>query len=86
LNTQYQTRDQNGDDWQPYLVITATLPGDVNNDGSVNVFDVIDTVTAFGSTPASGNWNPEADFDCSLSVNVFDVIDAVTHFGQVVVP
>lgn len=83
-NALYDARDQSGGDFEAYLHVLATLPGDVSNDGCVDVFDVIDTVNAFGSAPGDPNWNVEADFDLNDLVDVFDVIAVVNNFGNCV--
>jgi len=79
------TRDQSpqkDSPGEPYLYVIATLAGDVDNDGDVDVFDAIAIVNSFGSTPGDPNWNEEADFDLNGAVNVFDVISLVNNFGQ----
>jgi parallel beta-helix repeat protein len=50
--------------------IEAPIPGDINGDGTVNQQDLETLVLAFGATPQSGNWNPDAD------LNQDDVVDA----------
>jgi len=57
------------------------LPGDVDGDGDVDVFDVIALVNAFGSTSGDPNWDPRCDFDGNGRVDVFDAITIVNNFG-----
>jgi len=58
------------------------IPGDVDADGQVNVFDAIAVVNAFGSQPGDPNWDPQADFDGNGQVDVFDAITLVNNFGR----
>lgn len=63
--------------WYPFLI-----PGDVNGNGEVDVFDVIATVNAFGTSPGDPNWDPWCDQDGSGAVDVFDIITVVNNFGR----
>ena len=44
-------------------------PGDINNDGVVNVFDLQRWAWAKGSHPGDLNWDPCADMDCDGDVD-----------------
>src|SRR5205085_11745070 len=44
-------------------ISAALFPGDADDDNGVNVFDLDLLIQAFNSTSASGNWNPNADFN-----------------------
>ena len=55
---------------------------DVNNDGVVNILDMIKVATALGSTPDSGYWNPAADVNGDGVVNILDLIVVDRHFGE----
>jgi hypothetical protein len=37
---------------------------------------------AYGSTPSSSNWNPEADFDNNGTVGLGDLLLLASHFNQ----
>jgi len=70
----------------PYFVklIFQTLPGDVNNDGIVNIQDVLIAAVAFGSQPGDPNWNPDADLDGNGIINILDILIIAVHFGDTV--
>ncbi len=51
--------------------------GDTNDDGVVNVFDLLDTLTAWGPCPIPC----PADFDLSGNVDVFDLLFVLSNWG-----
>jgi len=72
----------------PYMCIkegrtAPPIPGDVDRDGDVDVFDVISIVNAFGTRPGDPNWDGRADFDDNGQIDIFDVISLVNYFGTV---
>lgn len=56
-------------------------PVDVNQDGVVNIGDIVITIGAFGTTPASPNWNPAADVNGDGVVNITDIVLVINAFG-----
>jgi subtilisin family serine protease len=59
---------------------------DINGDNSVSTADLNALRTAFGSTSASGNWNPMADLNGDGSVSTADLSILRVNFGQVGTP
>jgi hypothetical protein len=62
--------------------LVVHLPGDVNGDGVVDIYDAIILASAFGSGPGSPNWNPAADLKSDGIVDIYDAIVLSAHFGQ----
>jgi len=59
------------------------IPGDVNGDGIVDIYDAIEAAKAFGSTPGSPSWNPAADQAPPFGqIDIFDIILIGMNFGQ----
>jgi len=67
------------------------IPGDVNDDGIVNTFDLWDLGKAYGShgpdynypgEPASPNWNPNCDFNKDLKVDASDLSTLSKNYGK----
>jgi len=54
---------------------------DVNNDGSVNIFDVAIAASAFGAWPGHPRWDPILDLNNDNVINIFDVAIAAANFG-----
>jgi hypothetical protein len=63
-------------------VVTVTIPGDINGDGTVDVYDTILLSAAFGSKLGSPNWNPNADINGDGIVDIYDVIIQSGNFNQ----
>jgi dockerin type I repeat protein/cohesin domain-containing protein len=62
------------------FVAHAKVLGDVNGDGKVNILDVGMVLAAYGSTPGSPNWNPNADFNNDGSAGIDDVSIVLQYF------
>ena len=58
------------------------IPGDINEDGVVDINDAILASHAFGSTPSDPDWNPAADLNEDRQIDIFDLIILVMNFGQ----
>jgi hypothetical protein len=63
-----------------YLVVRGThaagLPGDVNSDGTVNVFDLSILLSKWGTAGGSSDLNGDG------TVNVFDLSIVLSHWGE----
>jgi hypothetical protein len=60
-------------------VIYVGVPGDINKDGVVDVFDATILANACGSSPGNPRWNADADIDDNGVVDVFDFAILATH-------
>ena len=54
--------------------------GDINGDGTVDIFDALLLAAAYGSTPQDQRWNPNADLNRDGTVDIFDAIILSTRF------
>jgi hypothetical protein len=55
---------------------------DVNQDGTVDIFDIFIVAIAFGSTPESPRWNPPADINSDGIIDIFDIVVVACHYGE----
>ncbi|MGD0160668.1 MAG: G1 family glutamic endopeptidase [Candidatus Bathyarchaeia archaeon] len=62
--------------------VIVSIPGDLNGDFKVNISDLSIIARAFGSSPNSANWNPNADIDDNGKVNMSDIAILARHYGQ----
>jgi hypothetical protein len=58
------------------------LIGDANNDGAVNVFDILAVKSRWGRTPDSPDWIREYDVNNDGAMNVFDILTVKAHWGE----
>ncbi len=61
---------------------TRIPPWDTNQDGYVNIFDLIVVNMALGSTPNTQNWDARADVNRDGIVNVLDAVIVSSHLGE----
>ncbi len=64
-----------------FVLSSPALVGDVNNDGCVDVVDLLYLVDAFGAVTGDANYNPACDFNSDGSVDVIDLLTMVDNFG-----
>ncbi len=70
----------NADFWQ-YEIHGQPLPGDVTDEGHVDVVDLLWLVDAFGSVTGDPNYDPLCDFNFDGTVDVVDLLWLVQFFG-----
>jgi CARDB/Cohesin domain len=63
-------------------IIRVVIPGNINGDGIVDIFDAILLANAFGSSPGNPKWSPNADLMTNDMIDIFDAIILANHFGQ----
>jgi len=77
--------DANNTDRYPLMnqyVARLRLLGDVNDDGMVNMRDVLMAVQAFNSFRGYPRWNIDADLDGSGRVDMKDILTIVLNFNK----
>jgi len=64
--------------------VFVAMPGDVNADGIVDIFDCVIVALAFGSTHSDpiSPWNPNADINNDGTVDIFDMVVVALYFGE----
>jgi hypothetical protein len=62
--------------------VVVAMPGDINADGIVDIFDCVRIALAFSATSHDPNWDPNADIDNSNLIDIFDLVIVAIHFGE----
>ena len=74
--------------WMPALLyiadqaITHYLPGDVNHDGTVDIYDIVSLAAIYGSHRGDAQWNPKFDLRRDGIIDIFDLVLVCTNFGR----
>jgi hypothetical protein len=63
-------------------IIKVVIPGDINGDGTVDIYDAILLANAYNAVPGSSKWNPNADLKADDVIDIYDAITLANHFGQ----
>lgn len=66
-------------DIQEQIPVLQTLPWDINNDGIVDIQDLILVSNSFGQEPSQ---YPKADTNKDGHVDIIDLLIVATHFGE----
>jgi hypothetical protein len=62
--------------------LMITLPGDINGDTEVDIFDVVMICVSYGSEEGEERYNPFSDVDGNGKIEIFDAVIACTHYGE----
>jgi len=61
----------------------SSLVGDVNCDGTVDIYDATSVCNSYGSREGDPDWNPNANFAEEWDrINLYDVVTLIYHYGQ----
>ncbi len=63
-------------------IITVTIPGDVDGDFEVDIYDVVKICTVYGSRKGDPKYVPNRDINGDGIINLYDVVIACIHYGQ----
>jgi hypothetical protein len=58
------------------------IPGDLDGNGIVDIFDAVKFAGAYNSKPGDKNWNPNADLNGDGVVDIFDAVILAGHYDQ----
>lgn len=64
------------------IYVVTVFSADVNDDGIVDIVDIVLCALAFGSKPGNPNWNPYADLNQDGKVTITDIVMIAVHFGE----
>ncbi len=63
-------------------VVKVVIPGDIDGNGIVDIYDAIRLANAFGSEPSDDDWNPNADINNDAIIDIYDAILLANHYGE----
>ncbi len=62
--------------------VISKYPGDIDEDGQVDVIDLLTFVDSFGKTEGDSGYDPRCDMNADNSVDVVDLLMLVADFGK----
>jgi len=62
--------------------VKILIPGDVDGDGIVDIFDLVSVANVYGTKPGDPDWNPNADVKGDGIIDIFDLVLVAQHYGQ----
>ena len=63
-------------------VVYVGIPGDINGDGIVDIYDALLLAGAYGATSGQPNWNPNIDINGDGIVDIYDAIILAGNYGE----
>jgi hypothetical protein len=70
------------DDTSARSWVVITMPGDIDGNFKVQLYDLVLLAYAYGSMPNNSNWNPNADIDGNNEAGLSDLVALAQHYGQ----
>ncbi len=65
-----------------YGWVFVTIPGDVDGDRDVDIFDIVRMAGAYGTRRGDPKYDPNADLDDDGDVDIFDIVIAAGNYGK----
>jgi hypothetical protein len=62
--------------------VVPEVQGDINSDGTVDIYDAILLANAYGSGPGSPNWNAAADINGDNVIDIYDALILAGNYGK----
>ena len=62
--------------------VFLTIPGDVDGDKDVDIYDFVKIASIYGAVKGDENYKPERDINSSGNIEIYDVVICGAHYGQ----
>ena len=60
----------------------VTIPGDVDGNRKVDIFDIVKMAGGYGTKPPSSKYDPNCDIDGDGDIDIFDIVRAAGNYGK----
>jgi len=70
------------DNTMTYGTVLVTIPGDVDGDRDVDIFDIVRMAVVFGAVNPDISYNPNCDIDNDGDNDIFDIVAAAGHYDE----
>ncbi len=68
------------------ILFTDPIPGDLDQDWDVDIFDIVTIARAYGSEAGGPRYTQKCDLDRDGDIDIFDVVIAASNYGQTTPP
>jgi parallel beta-helix repeat protein len=65
-----------------YGIVKVTVPGDVDGDRDVDIYDIVRIASAYGSNLGQPRFDPNCDIDSNNKIDIYDVVIATSIYGH----
>lgn len=62
--------------------VLVTLPGDVDSNRIVDIFDIVLMASVYGMEKQNVQYDPNCDIDDDSDIDIFDIVAAAVHYGE----
>jgi hypothetical protein len=62
--------------------VLLTIPGDVDGNREVNIFDIVRMAGGYGTKPPNLKYDAACDIDGDRDIDIFDIVLAAGHYGD----
>ena len=62
--------------------IRVTIPGDVDGDRDVDIFDIVRMAGIYGVEISDSRYDPNSDIDSDGDIDIFDIVIAAGNYGE----
>ncbi|MBS7621639.1 right-handed parallel beta-helix repeat-containing protein, partial [Candidatus Bathyarchaeota archaeon] len=76
-----ETDQQAEDNLLIYGYVKVTIPGDIDGDKDVDIYDVVVIASAYDAKTGQPRYVPNADIDGNGHINIYDVVIATSRYG-----
>jgi nitrous oxidase accessory protein NosD len=63
-------------------IVTVTIPGDVDGDFNVDLYDAVKLLTHYGAKTGQPAYDPVCDIDGNGNIDLYDAVELLTNYGQ----
>jgi hypothetical protein len=62
--------------------VTVTIPGDVDGDQDVDIFDIVKIAGIYGALQGDPSYDANSDIDGDGDIDIFDIVAGAGHYGE----
>jgi hypothetical protein len=63
-------------------IVAVTIPGDVDGDHDVDIFDIVRIASSYGESQGDPDYYSNCDIDSDGDIDIFDIVAAAGYYGE----